>query len=385
MADLSFLLNTFPVYFSGYLKLTLAALVIGGCCSLPIGVIAAKSRKYGQLLLDMVGVVQTIPSLALLAIMVAIFGGKIGFWPAFAALALYSMLPIIRNTAAGIMGVGVDIIEAAKASGMTPRQMLFRVQLPLALPVIVAGFRTSSIWVAGGATFATPVGADSLGYYIFMGLNTRQLEMTVFGCVLSALSALFLDRAVGIMEVRIRKRQYRSAVSVGVFLAGFCCVFMLLPELQALRSNEVEHAKIREPRMDTAPSNDAGVYVVGAKNFTEQYILADVIASHIKMHVGPVNMKTGLGSKVAFDALANSEIDVYVDYTGTIWSTVLGQRKARSPTHTRIQVASYLLEKYGISVVGPLGFENSYSFAIKKGTGRRVICRVHPRPHQGLK
>ena len=118
--------------------------------------------------------------------MVPLMGGMIGFWPAFAALSLYSILPMLRNTIVGLQGVDADIREAALAVGMTARQRLKQVDLPLAAPVIVAGLRTASAWVVGTATLSTPVGARSLGNYIFQGLQTRNWAMVLFGCTAMA-------------------------------------------------------------------------------------------------------------------------------------------------------------------------------------------------------
>ena len=142
-------------------------------------------------------IIQTIPSLALLAVMVPVLAAfnlqSIGFLPAFIGLMLYSILPILRNTVTGIVGVDPALIEAARGVGMTPSQRLFRVELPLAAPVIVAGLRTSAVWIVGTATLSTPVGATSLGNYIFSGLQTRNSAAILVGCVAAAALAILLD------------------------------------------------------------------------------------------------------------------------------------------------------------------------------------------------
>ena len=128
-------------------------------------------------------VLQTIPGLALLALMVPILGGRIGFAPAYVALTLYGILPVLRNTIVGLQEVDPGVREASRGIGMSMLQRLIRVELPLAAPVIVAGVRTASVWVVGAATLATPVGATSLGNYIFQGLQTRTWEAVIFGCI----------------------------------------------------------------------------------------------------------------------------------------------------------------------------------------------------------
>src|SRR5206468_8493671 len=131
---------------------------------------------------------------------VLLLGGLIGFVPAFLALILYSVLPILANTVTGIRGVDPTLTEAAQGLGMSRRQMRFRVQLPLAAPVIIAGIRTATVLVVGTATLATPVGDTTLGNYIFQGLETRNHFTTVFGCVVAAVLALILDQLIRVLE-----------------------------------------------------------------------------------------------------------------------------------------------------------------------------------------
>jgi osmoprotectant transport system permease protein len=189
-----------PGYLTAHLQLALVALLVGTTASVPLGIWVTRRRSLEPGVLGVASVIQTIPGLALLAIMVpalaalgaltrAAFGVElrgIGYAPALVALTLYSLLPILRNTVAGIDGVDASLVEAARGVGMTPRQQLLRVELPLAAPVIVAGIRTSAIWVVGTATLSTPVGATSLGNFIFSGLQTRNHTAVLVGCAAAA-------------------------------------------------------------------------------------------------------------------------------------------------------------------------------------------------------
>src|SRR5262249_37329224 len=168
--QLAELFQQLPGFLGGHLLLSLAALVVGLGLSLPLGIITSRKPKLAEFTLGLAGVIQTVPSLALLAFMVLLLGGLIGFTPAFIALTMYSILPILANTIIGIRGVDPALIEAARGLGMSERQMLFRVQLPLAAPVIIAGIRTATVLVVGTATLVSPVGGKSLGNYIFQGL-----------------------------------------------------------------------------------------------------------------------------------------------------------------------------------------------------------------------
>ena len=163
-----------PGYLTAHLQLTLVALLVATVFSVPAGVAITRRPRLAQPLLALASVIQTIPGLALLAIMVPLLAAlalpSIGFLPAVAGLTLYGILPILRNTATGLGMIDTALIEAARGVGMTSRQQLWLVELPVALPVIIAGIRTATVWTVGMATLATPVGATSLGNYIFSGL-----------------------------------------------------------------------------------------------------------------------------------------------------------------------------------------------------------------------
>ena len=136
---------------------------------------------------------------------------SIGFLPAAIGLTLYGILPVLRNTVTGIAGIDPALKEAAQGVGMTSRQQLTRVELPLAMPVIVAGLRTATVWVVGIATLSTPVGATSLGNYIFSGLQTRNSVAVLVGCLAAASLALLLDGLVRAIEVSARRSTPRRA------------------------------------------------------------------------------------------------------------------------------------------------------------------------------
>ena len=171
-------------------------------------------------LLGLASIVQTVPGLALLALFYPLllalaalslswfgFGfSAFGFLPAVLALALYSMLPVLRNTITGLQGVDAAILEAAQGVGMTPRQSLFTVELPLALPVMMAGIRTAAVWVIGTATLSTPIGQTSLGNYIFAGLQTQNWVFVLFGCLAAAVLALAVDQLLALIESGLRNR-----------------------------------------------------------------------------------------------------------------------------------------------------------------------------------
>ncbi len=224
-----------PEYLSQHVLLSLCALVLGLAISLPLAVVASRNRAVRWPALFLASLVQTIPSLALLALFYPLllalstlsqawFGRgfpALGFAPSLMALTLYSMLPILRNGVAGLTGVDPAVIEAADGMGMTPGQRLWRVELPLAAPVIMAGVRTSAVWTIGAATLATPVGQTSLGNYIFSGLQTENWVAVLFGCIAAAVLALAADQFLGLIESGLAsRRRWRIWTGAGGLLVG---------------------------------------------------------------------------------------------------------------------------------------------------------------------
>jgi osmoprotectant transport system permease protein len=350
-----------PGYLTAHLQLALPALLMGVAMSVPLGIWITRHRSLAQPVLGVVGVIQTIPSLALLALMVpalaalgvltaSVLGvapASIGWLPAWIALTLYSTLPILQTTVAGIDGVSPALVEAARGVGMTERQKLFRVELPLALPVIVAGLRTSSVWVVGTATLSTPVGATSLGNYIFSGLQTRNYAAVLVGCVAAAVLAMLLDQLIRMLEVGTRTRRRGLLV-----LAGSALVALYLYSAAAFAWQ----------RFDRGPE-----LAIGSKTFTEQYILSDFLAGYLERETGlRTRALQSLGSTVLFDALVAGEIDLYIDYSGTIWATIM-QREGLPPSREDVlrEVGAYLEAEHGIVLAAILGFENTYALGMR--------------------
>jgi osmoprotectant transport system permease protein len=346
-----------PEYLGWHVLLSLSALVLGLAISLPLAVAAARSPRLRWPVLALASLIQTIPSLALLALFYplllalsalsqAVLGqgfSALGFLPSLLALTLYSVLPILRNGVAGITGVDPAIAEAADGVGMTPRQKLLQVELPLAAPVIMAGVRTAAVWTIGAATLSTPVGQTSLGNYIFAGLQTENWVFVLFGCAASAALAMAADQLLGLVETgaRTRRPAFVAAGLAGLVIGAGAALAPL------------------------ATFGQTAAYTVGAKNFSEQYILAELIAGRLERAGAAVSRKEDLGSAVAYRALAAGEIDVYVDYSGTLWTNVLG--RADNPGRKAVldQLTVELKRRDGVLVLGSLGFENAYAFVMR--------------------
>ena len=365
-----------PALLAGHLTLSLSALFVGVAISVPLGVVAARSPRLGGPLLGAASLIQTIPSLALLALMVPILGGTIGFAPAFIALTLYSVLPVLRNTATGLMEVDPAMTEAARGVGMTERQQLWQVELPLALPIIIAGIRTATVWVVGIATLSTPVGAPSLGNYIFAGLQTRNWVSVIFGCVFAAALAIALDQLVRMYEVSARDRKPGYAWAATIGLVAIVAVGLGPVAYGSMRNVNYTNVAGSGPvglERSAAVNPLLGQDVkIGSKTFTEQYILADLIERHLTANGARVSNLQNMGSTILFDALRNDTVDVYVDYTGTIWATIMNRKEPIERTAMYIEIAHYLRSEFGILTVGRLGFENAYGLAMRRDQAQAI-------------
>lgn len=350
-------LEILPTNLSNHLMITVVPLAAGLLISVIIAIAVIRWSALRYPVLTAVSVVQTIPSLALLALMVPLLG-TLGFWPTVIALTMYSMLPITRNTVTGILGVDPPIVEAARGVGMTERQILLRVELPLALPVIIAGIRTATVWVVGIATLATPVGQPCLGNYIFRGLQTMNWTMVTFGCVAAAALAIVLDMLIGGVERGVKDRHKP--------LTTICTITLLAVFAGGLVAPSI----VRATKQAGQP--DRHVIWIGSKTFTEQFILADLIADCVDAAGYEPREKGSLGSTVIFDALSKGELDCYVDYTGTIWANYMKREQTADSDTVLREVSSWLEREHGIHCLGKLGFENAYGLAMRRDRAQEL-------------
>ncbi|GGA33048.1 ABC transporter permease [Paenibacillus physcomitrellae] len=181
-----------------HIELVFLSMIFAILVGISLGICITRVPRLKGITLGTAGILQTIPSLALLGFMIPLFG--IGMNTAVAALFLYSLLPIIRNTYTGITDVDKAVVEAARGMGMTSRQILFRVQLPLAMSVIMAGVRTATVINIGTATLAAFIGAGGLGEFIFLGIQRNIEALTLLGAVPAALLAIIIDYLLGLLE-----------------------------------------------------------------------------------------------------------------------------------------------------------------------------------------
>jgi osmoprotectant transport system permease protein len=349
-------LGHLPDYLGNHVRVSVTALALGLAVSLPLALIARNRPLLRGALLGFASVVQTVPGLALLALFYPLLlalaalaltwlgfsFSAFGFLPAVLALALYSMLPVLRNTITGLQGIDPAILEAAQGVGMTPRQSLLMVELPLALPVMMAGIRTAAVWVIGTATLSTPIGQTSLGNYIFAGLQTQNWVFVLFGCFAAAALALLVDQLLALAESGIRTRSRTRAALGGIGVLALVAATLI-------------------PSMARSPSS----YIVGAKTFAEQYVLAALMAQRLQAAGLSASSREGLGSNVIYDALGSNDIDVYVDYSGTLWANQFHHADIR-PRAELLAGLKATLARQNITLLGELGFENAYALVMPR-------------------
>lgn len=342
-----------PDLLASHVLLAFAALALGLAIALPLIVLVRGSPAATRAVLGFASFVQTIPALALLALFfpVLLWLGlpSLGFLPSLLALSLYALLPIVRNGVTGLAGLDRAVIVAADGIGMTRWQRLRLVEAPLVAPVLMAGIRTAAVWTIGAATLATTVGQPSLGDLIFSGLQTQTWPLVLAGCGASAALALTVDALLGLAERGIAtRRRWLWAGALAVLVVGglLAAAPRLVPERPTV--------------------------TIGAKNFAEQFILARVIGHRLEAAGYRVRYREGLGSAVIYGALKSGAIDVYVDYSGTIWANEMKRRDraARGPMLAAIGDWARTAGG-GVKLIGPLGFENAYAFVMRGADARR--------------
>lgn len=369
-----------PGNLSHHLLITVLSLCLGMLISFPLSLLAVRSERFRYPILTFVSIVQTIPSLALLALMVPVLVGvnwvlfpmlgvslpELGFIPTIVALTLYSLLPILRNAVTALLNVEPAAKEAARGVGMTPSQSLWKVELPLAMPVIVAGIRTATVWTVGIATLATPVGQQCLGNFIFRGLQTRNWTAVLIGCLAAAGLAIVLDSLIGALQSAIEERRSRAVKRTCSVLGAVLLGGLMAPFLFSLLKPSSERAAAPGEAVASSERTETGTIVVGSKTFTEQFILSELIAQRLEAAGLEVIQKDSLGSTIVFDGLTSGEIDVYVDYTGTIWANHMHESETKAPWKIMADMSAWLATGYDTRALGTLGFENAYALAMRK-------------------
>lgn len=345
-----------------HLVLVFISIVVAVVIGVPTGILLTRYRKWRGPVLGIANVMQTIPSLALFGFLIPVpFIGGIGTRTALVALVLYSLLPIIRNTVTGILGVEPSVREAAVAMGMTDSQVLRQVELPLAAGVIVTGIRVATVIAVGVTTIAAAVGAGGLGVYIFRGLRQYDNNLLLAGAVSAALLALAADFLLGLIE---RRFSYERARKRTVSLKLLFAVVALLVAMG-----------VAFWQFSKSPAT-ANRVVVGSKDFTESALLAEILAQMLEARGVTVERRFELGGNLPHEAMVSGTLDLYPEYTGTSYTAILRHAPITDPRAVYEQVKREYADNFKVEVSSPLGFENTFAILVRGNDARQLNLKT---------
>lgn len=353
-----------------HIELTAIALIIAIIIGVPIGILISYKKKLNKPILGVTSVTQAIPSMALLGFMIPFLG--IGTAPAIVVVVLYSLLPIIKNTYTGITNISPATIEVATGIGLTRAQILTKIQIPQALPIIMAGVRISSVSAVGLMTMAAFIGGGGLGYLIFSGIRTVNNYQILAGAIPACILALLVDYFFGAIEKlvtplslqsdknhqeNIKKSQRKNKIIVIGTIILIAFLFL----------HEIDFSK-----------KSGDVIRVGSKDFTEQEILC-YMTSHAIENNTDINVEEECnlgGAQVVFSALTNNNIDLYIDYAGTDYTDILKHKPISDVDKVYKTIKEEMKEKYNVEVLNQMAFNNTYALAVTKETAEKYNLKT---------
>jgi osmoprotectant transport system permease protein len=355
-----------------HIRLTAISVGIAILIGIPLGILICYIKRLSKPVLGVASVIQAIPSMAMLGFAIPFLG--IGTLPAIVCVILYSLLPIIKNTATGIESINPQMVEAAHGIGLTRFQVLTKVQIPLALPVIMAGVRISAVTAVGLMTIAAFIGAGGLGYLVFSGIRTVNNNQILAGAVPACILALLIDFLLGLVEKlvtpislqKVNPRAHRSIqrtrkLQKGI-LSFFCILLIIVFGVNAF----------------SAKQKSTKTITVGGKDFTEQLILANMVSDYIQNKTDiTVHCKENLGgSQVCFSALKSGDIDLYVEYSGTAYADLLKHKPISDVSKVYRTAKDELKSKFDIDTLSQMNFNNTYTMAVEKDTAQKYHLKT---------
>ena len=332
-----------------------AAMSLGVLVGVPLGILLTRKKKLAPFILGTTTTLQTIPSIALLGLLMLMpLVGGIGVKPAITALFLYSLLAIVENTYAGIQQVHKPTVDAGRGMGMTDSQVLTFIEIPQALPIIVAGIRISAVICVATATIASYIGAGGLGDLIFRGVGRANNAMVAWGAVPAIALSLAVHTALSWFERKLKegavadfKRIAIGAVVTSVFLLSLFGVW-------------------------TYGQSSKKTIVIGSKPFTESELLGEMIAQLAESSGATVERKFYMGGIVCFESVKNGSMDAYVEYTGTGLMSHLALPAMTGSARVYAKVKREYHKRWDLDWLSPLGFNNTYAIAMRRDTAKRL-------------
>ncbi|MEX3745644.1 osmoprotectant update ABC transporter permease/substrate-binding subunit OpuFB [Lysinibacillus xylanilyticus] len=325
-----------------HIQISFIALFFAVIIAIPLGIYLTNKKKIAESIIGISAVLQTIPSLALLGLLIPLFG--IGKVPAIIALVVYALLPILRNTFTGINEVDPSLKEAAMAMGMNKRKRLVKVELPLAMPVIMAGIRTAMVLIVGTATLAALIGAGGLGDIILLGIDRNNTALIILGAVPAAILALVFD----FLLKKLESLSFRKTMTALSMISIVALLIMILPLLNFKEQEEI---------------------VIAGKLGSEPEILINMYKLLIENETDlTVQLKPGLGkTSFVFNALKSGSIDIYPEFTGTAISEFLKEEAINNNQEDVYhQAKEGMMNKFGMVMLSPMKYNNTYALAVSK-------------------
>lgn len=356
-----------------HIFLSTIAIILAVFTGIPLGILIMYFPKIRKEILGIINIIQAVPSMALLGFTIPFLG--IGKLPAIIMVILYSLLPIVKNTYVGLEGINPLILEAAEGIGMTKFQILKKIQIPLALPVIMSGVRISVVTAVGLMTIAAFVGAGGLGYLVFSGIRTINNYQILAGAIPACILALFMDCFTGIME--------KAVIPIGLQIAGVkkYSIFHVKKLKRFILVSALTFITVLtgfSGFISMKPETSNKVIVFGSKEFTEGEIISNIAADLIeaKTDIKVIRKFSLGGTQICFTALKTGEIDTYIDYTGTVYGDTLKYPPIQDMKRVYDTVKKDMLKKYNIEVLNQLGFNNTYALAVRKDTAEEYNLKT---------
>lgn len=325
-----------------HIQISFIALFFAVLITIPLGIYLTNKKKIAESIIGISAVLQTIPSLALLGLLIPLFG--IGKVPAIIALVVYALLPILRNTYTGINEVDPSLKEAALAMGMNRSKRLVKVELPLAMPVMMAGIRTAMVLIVGTATLAALIGAGGLGDIILLGIDRNNTALILIGAIPAAILALIFDVALKKLE----SLSFKKTITTLSLISLAALVMIFFPLLSSKQQDEI---------------------VIAGKLGAEPEILINMYKLLIEQETDlTVTLKPGLGkTSFVFNALKSGSIDIYPEFTGTAISEFLKEEAINNNQEdVYLQAKEGMQEQFDMVMLSPMNYNNTYALAVSE-------------------
>ncbi|HEM6592597.1 ABC transporter permease/substrate-binding protein [Streptococcus suis] len=323
-----------------HLRISLLALIIAIAIAVPLGLILSSKKRLTEWSLQITGIFQTIPSLALLGLFIPFMG--IGTLPAVVALVIYAIFPILQGTLTGLGEIDPSLEEAATAFGMNKWEKLKKFKLALAMPILMSGIRTASIMIIGTATLAALVGAGGLGSFILLGIDRNDSALILIGALSSAVLAVLFGYGIRLLQDK-KPKTILLALLVTLFTVGASYVPMLNFSTKQL---------VIAGKLGAEPEILINMYKLLIEDQTD-----------IKVEIKPNFGKTSF----LYEALKSGSIDIYPEYTGTITSTLLKNSPTdllTNPEEVYAYAKEAILEQDGLMYLAPMAFQNTFALAV---------------------